>query len=360
MNFDFDEVTETIEDGTKKFGKWIKDNKVFAIALILTIVFALYSFYKKNKTVSGASSDTAELTSFAYVPTGYEGYPTMSEGYAEDLYNAVDTMYSDFESIVEQIQNETDSSYENIIDSYKSYENIIDSYESDIKDLSESLSYLEEQNNKERIIAEMKENSNLWNLTSDDSQRKALHDANVILGEQLGATFDSATGTWWLGDERLYLNTFETAGYNLPTTSVNDSVSINKNPSSTSDIVNVGYDKNVNYQEEIIKAINSGASAETINTLNAQRDAKIKGENITTTVYYDKNTDYHALINKAVSLGASQSVVDNLNAQREAKIKGENLNISTPSSASKTSSSGTKSANITGSKTAKALSMVKR
>lgn len=43
---------------------------------------------------------------------------------------------------------------------------------------------------------------------------------------------------------------------------------------------------------------------------------------------YDKNKDYAAEIQKAISSGASQNVINQLNAERNAKIKGENLNYS--------------------------------
>lgn len=45
----------------------------------------------------------------------------------------------------------------------------------------------------------------------------------------------------------------------------------------------------------------------------------------TTGVTYDPNVDYAAEIQKAVQSGASQSYIDSLNAQRNAKIKGEGL-----------------------------------
>lgn len=41
---------------------------------------------------------------------------------------------------------------------------------------------------------------------------------------------------------------------------------------------------------------------------------------------YDKNKDYAAEIQKAINSGASQDVINQLNAERNAKIKGENLN----------------------------------
>lgn len=57
-------------------------------------------------------------------------------------------------------------------------------------------------------------------------------------------------------------------------------------------------------------------------------------------VTYDKNVDYAAEINKAKQNGASQSYIDQLTAQREAKIKGENLTqYMTPSSSSSSNDS---------------------
>ena len=51
--------------------------------------------------------------------------------------------------------------------------------------------------------------------------------------------------------------------------------------SNSSGISNVPtYDKNKDYASEIQKAINSGASQDVINQLNAERNAKIKGENL--------------------------------------------------------------------------------
>lgn len=51
--------------------------------------------------------------------------------------------------------------------------------------------------------------------------------------------------------------------------------------SSSSGISNIPtYDKNKDYASEIQKAINSGASQDVINQLNAERNAKIKGENL--------------------------------------------------------------------------------
>ena len=45
-------------------------------------------------------------------------------------------------------------------------------------------------------------------------------------------------------------------------------------------------------------------------------------------IKYDPNKDYAAEIQKAVQSGASQDYINSLNAQRDAKIKGEKLSYS--------------------------------
>lgn len=72
----------------------------------------------------------------------------------------------------------------------------------------------------------------------------------------------------------------------------------------------------------------------------SQREANKKGtsgssgsvgtsnSNANSTVQYDPNTDYASLIQSAVQRGESQSVIDSLNAQRNAKISGMGLNQS--------------------------------
>lgn len=54
----------------------------------------------------------------------------------------------------------------------------------------------------------------------------------------------------------------------------------NTSSGSSNSSVKYSYDKNKDYASEIQKAINSGASQDVINQLNAERNAKIKGENL--------------------------------------------------------------------------------
>lgn len=61
----------------------------------------------------------------------------------------------------------------------------------------------------------------------------------------------------------------------------NRNINTSSGSSNSSGISNIPtYDKNKDYASEIQKAINSGASQDVINQLNAERNAKIKGENL--------------------------------------------------------------------------------
>ena len=72
-------------------------------------------------------------------------------------------------------------------------------------------------------------------------------------------------------------------------------------------------------QREANKKGNSSGSSGSVGTSNS---------NANSTVQYDPNVDYASLIQSAVQRGESQSVIDSLNAQRNAKISGMGLNQS--------------------------------
>ena len=64
-------------------------------------------------------------------------------------------------------------------------------------------------------------------------------------------------------------------------------------------------------QREANKKGNSSGSSGSVGTSNS---------NANSAVQYDPNVDYASLIQSAVQRGESQSVIDSLNAQRNAKI----------------------------------------
>lgn len=89
------------------------------------------------------------------------------------------------------------------------------------------------------------------------------------------------------------------------------------------------YDNYINYTQEIKDVMADGASgsSDKVSSLVIARASKIANEESKSgyRTDYDKNVDYMAAINKAKSEGASQEVIDTLTAQREAKIKGEQM-----------------------------------
>ncbi len=296
-----DNATETIQDAPKKAVKWVKKNKVFAIACGGAVVLGLIAL---NKRKTETDSDTV-----AYVPTGYEGYPTMSESAMEyGTYMSGGGTMSDNTFYDEVISGVTDILNQSQVENNTAYESIVNTYEKQNLQYNETLSYLEEQRRKDAVIAQMSNNSNLWGLADTDEERQALYESNQQLGASIGATFDSKSGTWWLNGERLFFTNNELASGNLITTvNVDNDIDRNVLPTNTGD---------------------------------------------TTKVSYDKNVDYASLINQAKAQGASQQVIDQLTAQRNAKIKGENLNEDgTPKTTSKsgggTVSSGSKSSGTT-------------
>ena len=255
---DFEQITDTIEEAPKKTMKFLKKNKVFAIGLVAVVAYALYVASKKSET-----SETVET--YAYTPTSYDGYPELSESYYSSVGDSLSSgsseqILSDVSQIVNDIMIEND----------RYISEIVETFETERLNYNETLSYLEEQREKESIINQMSNNSTMWALTDDVSQKDALHQQNLELGTSLGATYDSNTGTWWLDGERLYISPVEQS----------NSTTLNTNPTSTGDITKVSYDPNVDYAQKIIDAKASGASQAEIDYLTAQRNAKIQGENL--------------------------------------------------------------------------------
>ena len=191
---DFEQIGETFEDGFDKVKTFTKKNKIFTIAIIGVAGFALYKFFTGKQT----SEDTEYVSTYAYVPTAYDGYPTMSESVSyDDVLDYVDNMGNEFynetmssvSQLIESSQTTTDKGYPNIIISGSS-----DSYDS-------SASYIETQ--RQNIIDQMQSNSEAWHNASPE-EKERLHNENLILGSSLGANFDSASGAWYKDGESLY------------------------------------------------------------------------------------------------------------------------------------------------------------
>ena len=227
---DFEQIGDTFEEGFEKVKNFSKKNKVFAIALVGVGGFALYKMFT-NKS----SQDTEYTATYAYVPTGYDGYPEAPEsvdydavveqltGETVDVNNAFyDEIMSDVTKVIEDMRYENEKMYSNIVETSKNDSSI---------SFDTSLSYIEEQ----RIKEQMQANSEAWH-TASESEKKILEEQNQTLGSLLGASFDSVSGTWSKDGESLYNVTVKN---NTNTSTANlTNVGVTETTTSKTDIVN--------------------------------------------------------------------------------------------------------------------------
>lgn len=282
------ELEQVFED-TGEAAKKLFKNKWFLIAAVGVGVVAIYAAWRKNQTVD----DTA------YEAVGYAGYPTVSGGADSSVmdYSAMD--YSYLESLMEEI---------NAGNSVN-----VGEYESAIDDLTEELHVVREESKtalsaleRSQAITQMRANSELYNNISDPDIQKALHEENLAIAEKFGWVFGEG-GNYYEGNSVVYTTTRQT---------------VEAMNQKTATPAAVTFENNVDYQQKINEAILSGASAETINQLNAQRNAKIAATGVTNpNQSYDANFDYAAAVAKAREIGVDDSVIKNLQEQRFNKAK---------------------------------------
>lgn len=345
----FDDVGENIENTVKKFSK----NKTFWLIAGGVAIIALLVFLRNRNSGAGEYA----------VATGYAGYP-MTSGASEDVgggggfsddevFSILDEMQSSFDSTINEMQSSHNATINEITSAYDA---TIDELSANVYTLSDRLVTTEQYANnalaeaeRQRVINEMQSNSNLYNSITDPNERAYLHAQNQELGASIGLTFDSHTGQW--------LDESGVQAYTVAVAPVEKSSSVS---GKTASAPTTSFTNNIDYQNLINNAILNGADASTINSLNAQRDAKISATGTSLSdanSYYDKNVDYTKLINEAKASGASQAVIDNLTAQRQAKIDGEYGGVdpdtqkktTTTSSSSSSSSSSKKSSSSSGS-----------
>ena len=238
---DFEKIGDTFEEGFDKVKDFTKKNKVLTIAIIGVGAFALYKLFSEKMT----SEDTEYVSTYAYVPTAYDGYPTMSESVSYD--DVVDQLRNETSDINKQFYDETMSDISQMIEksqyeTNKKIDDIIES-RSTYGDNLTSLSYLEEQRERQKIIDKMSANSEAW-YTASDSERERLHEENVALGSLLGASFDSASGTWTQDGATLY---------NVPVK--------NKTNTSTAALTNVGVTETPVSRTEVIAQMKTNSEA---------------------------------------------------------------------------------------------------
>lgn len=187
---DFEQIGDTFEEGFDKVKDFTKKNKVLTIAICGVGAFALYKLF-----TSKSSQDNEYTSTYAYVPTGYDGYPEMSQSaipsdsVSEDILAGA---LSEVTQIIDNMQTENNKKFDTLFES-----------QATLSGEMTSMSYLEEQREKQAILERMEANSEAWHYASDD-EKERLHQENVVLGSLLGASFDAGSGTWSQEGESLY------------------------------------------------------------------------------------------------------------------------------------------------------------
>lgn len=274
MAFEIQEVLDDFGDNTKKLFK----NKKFLVITGGVAATALVIGYLRNR-----ESDE-EAT--AYEAVGYAGYPTVGGSSSSEF---VSTSEVDSTSQVDELK----SYYEEVLgQTTTEYDGVLSEMESNITTLSNRLITAEETNanyqyqiEKQNAISQMRANSELYNTLStpaDATTRAALHEENKAIAEKYGWEFDASTGNWFEGNTVLYTTAKQQAGYNTEYTGGKSAASANTTYVTNaeyavqrSQAATKGYDSNIDYSLEIVKAKESGASAETIQALQDARQAKI-------------------------------------------------------------------------------------
>ncbi len=302
------EIMEFLENpgGESKGKKKKKLNKkqIFYIACGVVAVVALFVWWRNRNKSSG----TVE-----YVASGYGGYPVVPESESSDI-NDIMASYEeslvDTENFYNSLLTEQEQKYNQLYESTESrFGDLYNQHESFVTDANNTINTLQSNLSYAEIVSQMRYNSDAYYYTSG-ADRQALVEQNEALGASIGATKNEA-GQWFAEDgTRLFVNAHEASAQNLSTSTR----TVDDNTDYSQVIKNLTSQGKAGNSQEVVQA--------TIN-----RATKITNNNMTQyATTYDKNVDYQAAINEAKASGASQSVIDTLTAQRNAKIKGENLN----------------------------------
>ena len=333
------DMKKSFEKITDKVVKKVKEKPVFFASLAGVTGLALYKLVNTTKADGNVST-------YAYVPEGYDGYPTMSESMIDD-YNSllggssilggstgsssmvggttssgavngqgssnVEDSYIYDKGYNDAYIRELESLNTNMVKEVEELEEKISTFERDalanelyttsegevynaLGDLifSETQTYkvltgdspaaqtqiaLERQSNIEwrnGVIAQMQANSAAYANANSAEEKTALHSANQELAKGIGLTYNSSTGKWYNSDGSEAWE-YSNSKNNTVTTGTSKPVS---NTTGSSSYGGISYDKNTDYAALIKKAKSEGASQSTIDTLTAQRNAKIAGENL--------------------------------------------------------------------------------
>lgn len=272
----FDDFGDTVSDGVENVKDFIKE-KPFVVAVVVVAAAGLFVAWKKSREATETTEEAA--TFYTYPVTG------SAAGFQGESME--DSMYSDLLGNLSQIEKDYAESVNELDQQYGSQfaemESVLNDLQSQNMTLADQVAENKAAVQRNQVINQMEANSDLWHLTSDAEERKRLEQENQKLGASIGMSFNSKQGTWYNADGDIaYLTPLQTAKGRTPS-----------NTKSSGTMTN-----NKTYQA-------------------SYNDAVAKS------VTYDKNVDYRAKINEAKASGASQSVIDSLTAQRNAKIAGE-------------------------------------
>lgn len=315
-----------------------------------------YSGYPSVDGGGGTSTDDSLAESYEkQINEITDAYDSKIDEITKGYDSALKEQQNAYEEQISGIESKYDGIIGGLYDQMDEYEEAANYFEGQAKEYMAYNEQLQVNAEIKNAVMKMKKNSEMYSKTTDPAVKQALHNENMYLADIYGFQYDSKSGNYYLADGSSELPIYRTAYQEL-----NDidprygsfwgGDLTAKTPSDR----NTVYNGTIDYHGEIIKELRkNNPSSSVINSLSSARDQKISSSGgKTPSVSYDKNTDYQALINKAKSVGASQSVIDTLTAQREAKIKGENLNSNgtkktTTRSSSKSGSTSSKSTRVT-------------
>ena len=187
---EFDEILDNFEDNFKENMKkpWFK------VALVGVVALGGYALYK-SLTSSGGATGTNAAGGEYYLPTGYaSGYPEYPSGSGGgDYYDSGSENYDGLYNYLDEMQTSQDTTNNAIL--------------SQLDRLTDKMGIQEEQNaamrgeiERQNIVAEMKANSEFYDgleAGAWDDVRVSLHDRNMELAKEIGATYDSRTGNYY-------------------------------------------------------------------------------------------------------------------------------------------------------------------
>lgn len=296
-----EKVEETFEDVGNKFKK-IDKKKLLIVGGIGATILGLIVFIRKKDSQNASSYNGVVATNGAgdipysnsEMPTQTETFNQLYEDYNDglmDLAEQYNTELTGIKSQYNQSASDMQAKYDSIIMESTDY------YETELAKLTNTNDSL------------LNENQTLKSYSNDIDY--ALYTSSLLASGLSGSS------------DKVVDATISRAS------KIADNDSLSKYVTT--------YDKNVDYQSAINKAIESGASQDVIDVLNAQRNAKIDGEGLS----YSKNESSKPKEETVVvSSSSSSSKKSSSSSKTSTKPKAETVTVSSSSSSSEMNKDG--------------------